>query len=112
MAVAMRSADFIGSLGVNTHIDFASFGYQNLSTVASAISYLGLTNLRDSPQNPADIANWLHIAQATGAKFDAYIPEGSPASMQASLALIPKLAAEGILNYIEGGNEEDDAYAV
>ena len=31
--------------------------------------------------------------------------------MQNSLNLIPRLAQEGILNYIEGGNEEDDPYA-
>jgi hypothetical protein len=51
------------------------------------------------------------VATATGAKFDAYIPEGSPANMQASLNLMPQVASHGILNAIEGGNEEDDAYA-
>jgi hypothetical protein len=48
MTTAMRAADFIGTLGVNTHIDFAAYGYQNLSVVESAINYLGLKNLRDS----------------------------------------------------------------
>ena len=38
--------------GVNTHIDFAAYGYQNLSVVeASGINYLGVKNLRDSPQS-------------------------------------------------------------
>ncbi len=44
-------------------------------------------------------------------KFDDYMPEGSPASVQAALNLVPQLAKEGILNFIEGGNEEDDSYA-
>ena len=114
MTVTMRAADFIGTLGVNTHIDFAAYGYQNLSVVESAINYLGLKNLRDSPETAADVGSngtWQQVATATGAKFDAYIPEGSPANMQASLNLMPQVASHGILNAIEGGNEEDDAYA-
>ena len=27
MPITVRSADFIGTLGVNTHIDFAAYGY-------------------------------------------------------------------------------------
>ena len=54
---------------------------------------------------------WQQVATATGAKFDAYIPEGSLAEMQASLGLMPQLASQGILTSIEGGNEEDDPYA-
>jgi hypothetical protein len=114
MTTAMRVADFVGTLGVNTHIDFAAYGYQNLSVVAAAINYLGVKNLRDSPQSVSDVGTngtWLQIATATGAKFDAYIPEGSLANMQASLSLMPQLASQGILTSIEGGNEEDDPYA-
>jgi hypothetical protein len=55
MTVMMRAADFIGTLGVNTHIDFAAYGYQNLSVVEASINYLGLKNLRDSPQSPGDV---------------------------------------------------------
>ena len=114
MTATIRAADFVGTLGVNTHIDFAAYGYQNLSVVEAAINYLGLKNLRDSPQSPADVGangTWLQVAMATGAKFDAYIPEGSPADMQASLNLMPQLASQSILTSIEGPNEEDDAYA-
>lgn len=114
MATTIRSADFIGTLGVNTHIDFAAYGYQNLSVVEAAITYLGLQNLRDSPQSASDAGpqgSWQQVASQTHAKFDAYIPQGSPANMQASLNLIPQLASQGILNYLEGGDEEDDTYA-
>jgi serralysin len=107
---AISAIRFITSLGVNTHIDFANYGYQNLSTVEAAIKYLGVTNLRDSAQSTTDATTWLQVAQATGAKFDNYIGETSPAGMQTDLNLMPQLAQEGILNYIEGGNEEDDAY--
>ena len=54
---------------------------------------------------------WQQVANATGAKFDAYLPEGSVASMQQSLANAVTLAHQGILNFIEGGNEEDQPYA-
>src|SRR5579872_2486589 len=113
MTTTTRVADFTGTLGINTHIDFAAYGYQNLSIVESAINYLGLKNLRDSPESASDVGpngSWQQVATATGAKFDAYIPEGSLANMQASLSLMPQLAGQGILNSIEGGNEEDDSY--
>jgi hypothetical protein len=32
--------------------------------------------------------------------------------MQTSYNLIPQLAAKGVLNFVEGGNEEDNAYAI
>src|ERR1700704_6041000 len=114
MTTTIRAADFVGTLGVNTHIDFATYGYQNLSIVEASINYLGLKNLRDSPESTSDVGingSWQQVATATGAKFDAYIPEGSLANMQASLNLMPQLASQGILNSIEGGNEEDDPYA-
>jgi hypothetical protein len=107
----MRAADFIGTLGVNTHIDFANYGYQNLTVVEASINYLGLKNLRDSPQFPSDLTTWKQVASATGAKFDAYIPSGSSYDMQNALSKMPQLAGQGILNYIEGGNEEDGSYA-
>jgi len=112
MTAAVRTADFIATLGVNTHIGSAADGYQNLSVVAASINYLGLKNLRDSPLLASGATTWLQVAQATGAKFDAYEPLGSPSTMQASLNQVPQLASEGILNYVEGGNEEDDAYPV
>jgi hypothetical protein len=110
MTTAITTASFIATLGVNTHLDFNAYGYQNLSTVEAAINYLGLKNLRDSAQVASDASTWQQVASATSAKFDAYIGETSPAGMATDLALIPQLASEGILNLLEGGNEEDDAY--
>lgn len=107
---AVAASSFVDSLGINTHIDFNNYGYQDLGTVEAAIQYLGVTNLRDSASNGGDANSWLQIAQATGAKFDDYIGQTSPDGMQMELGLIPQLAQEGILNFVEGGNEEDDAY--
>ncbi len=108
--LAASTESFVSSLGINTHIDFNAYGYQNLATVESNISYLGVTTIRDSAQSPTDAANWLAVAQATGAKFDDYIGENSPAGMATDLTYVQQLAKEGILASIEGGNEEDDAY--
>ena len=108
---AIRASTFTNSLGVNTHIDFDAYGYQNLATVESALRYLGVSNVRDSAESSTDLTSWQQVAQATGVKFDDYIPEGSPADMQGALNLVTQLAQEGILNFVEGGNEEDDAYA-
>lgn len=115
MANAVSAASMVSALGVNTHLDFGAYGYQNLSTVEAAINYLGIKTLRDSPESAADVGasgSWQQIAAATGAKFDAYIPEGSPAQMAASLTLMKELASQHILSAMEGGNEEDDPYAI
>jgi hypothetical protein len=108
---ATRANTFTNSLGVNTHIDFNAYGYQNLATVESALKYLGVRNVRDSAESSTDLTSWQQVAQATGVKFDDYIPEGSPADMQGALNLVTQLANEGVLNFVEGGNEEDDDYA-
>jgi serralysin len=107
---AISASSFLNTLGINTHIDFDADGYQNLATVEAAINYLGVKNIRDSGQAESDISAWLQVAQATGAKFDDYIGQTSPAGMLADLVLAQQLAQEGVLNYIEGGNEEDDSY--
>lgn len=108
---AVTASTFIDSLGINTHIDFNAYGYQNLATVESSLEYLGVQNVRDSSESSADLTTWLQVSQATGVKFDDYMPEGSPTDMQNALNLVTQLAKEGVLNMIEGGNEEDDAYA-
>src|SRR4051812_31056606 len=110
---AIRVNDFTNSIGINTHIDFTSTAYGNLQNVENALNYIGIKNVRDSVNNPADIGSnglWQQVANATGVKFDAFIGEESPAQMQTGLQYIQQIASQHILNYIEGGNEEDDAY--
>jgi hypothetical protein len=109
-AAAIRAHDVVGALGVNTHLDFANYGYQNVSTVETNISYLGVKILRDSPQAATDALLWPWVANATGAKFDAYVAETSPAGMILDAGFFSVLNAAGILMAIEGGDEEDDSY--
>jgi serralysin len=107
---AASAASFVSTLGVNTHIDFDAYGYQNIATLESNIDYLGVKILRDSAQSPTDATTWLQVAQATGTKFDDYVGENSPAGMLTDLGYVTQLAQEGILGSIEGGDEEDDSY--
>ncbi len=106
---AISAQAFTSTLGVNTHIDFDAYGYQDLATVEQSLDYLGVSNVRDSAADSSTLTSWLQVAQATGVKFDDYIPQGSVAAMQTALGLMPQLAQEGILNFVEGGDEEDDS---
>ena len=106
----ITASSFVNSLGINTHIDFNAYGYQNLATVEAAINYLGVKNIRDSAANASDASTWFQVAQATGAKFDDFIGQTTPTGMVTELGYVAQLASEGILNFMEGGNEEDDAY--
>src|SRR5579863_1388844 len=106
---AISTETFIQSLGVNTHLDFGG-PYADVSTVEAAINYLGLDNLRDSPRLPGDLTLWQQVAQATDAKFDAYVSQVWPSGMPTELGYMQQLAQQDILNFIEGGDEEDDSY--
>lgn len=108
---AIPAAEVVASIGVNTHIDFRKFGYQNLANVEAAIRYLGIRNIRDSGAQARDVFTWTEVARATGAKFDDFIGETGPQDMRVQLGFVPALAHAGLLNYLEGGNEEDDPYA-
>jgi hypothetical protein len=113
LAVAAVSAAAVaGAIGVNTHLDFQSSAYQNLPVTEKAIEYLGVRNLRDSAQVAEDLTIWPKVAKATGTKFDDYMGEGSPALDTADLAYVARLAGLGVLNAVEGGDENDNSYAV
>ena len=45
----------VNSIGVNTHLDYLNSPYANVSVVENSILYLGVKNLRDSPDAPSDI---------------------------------------------------------
>jgi hypothetical protein len=114
-AQAIGVSTFVGSIGINTHIDFNGSGYQNLSAVIAAINYLGVKNLRDSAGKPGDVGvdgSWQRVANATGAKFDAFMNNGAPDFDSWELQQIPQLARQGILNFVEGGNENDSPYSL
>jgi len=110
---AARAQQLLNGFGVNTHIDFQKWGYQNLSQVVANVNYLGeIKTLRDSPGSNNDFTWWPQVASGTGAKFDAFIGEGAPSIYSAQLARMTQMLQSGgnYLMGIEGGNEEDDPY--
>ena len=110
MPNAITADDFLGTLGVDTHIGISG-PYSNLSPVEQDLSYLGVPIVRDSIGDASVIPSWQTVAAATGVKFDDFMPEGACSWCQSALALVPQLVQDGLLAYVEGGNEEDDSYA-
>lgn len=104
---ALSTASVTDQVGVNTHLDFNNWGYQNVAQTIADINYLGLKHLRDCPNHPSA---WQQVATGTGAKFLAFIGETSLSGAQAQLANMPALAA--LLDGVEGANEWDDAYSL
>jgi hypothetical protein len=109
MSQAISTESLVQSIGVNLHLDSGAFGYGDIATTEAAINYLGVSNLRDSPSAQFDVSLWQQVSQATGAKFDAFIGETWPSNMPVELGFMQQLAQEGVLNAMEGGNEEDDS---
>jgi hypothetical protein len=109
---AISVSAVMNTIGVNTHLDSFNYGYQNLAVTAAAINYLGVKNLRDSAQHSWDFALWSQVASATGAHFDDYVGRGSPAQDVADLTFVPSLASAGMLNFVEGGDENDTTIAI
>lgn len=106
---AMRAADFLGTLGVNTHLDFNG-AYLSTANVITAVNYLGVKLLRDCVASDNDMRLWRPVFQRTGARFWVFLGETNPADMKAQLRYIQPFVAAGMVAGIEGGNEEDDAY--
>ncbi len=108
-----RAADFIESIGINTHIDFTWTSYANTQKVIDSINYIGVKNLRDSANNSSDLgANglWQRVADATGAQFSAFISSNTTEGMTTRLNMVQQLAQQGIIEYIEGANEADSGF--
>ncbi|WP_267360819.1 MULTISPECIES: carbohydrate-binding domain-containing protein [unclassified Methylobacterium] len=103
---AVRVADVIGKVGVNSHINYTDGQYANINQDLSDIQYLGLTNLRDAAPNPA-LAGQDNLAAAAlaGMKFD-FIVQGSLNPVDAVKQIHAFVVAHpGSVTAIEGPNE-------
>jgi hypothetical protein len=98
-------------LGINTHIPFAQFGYQNIPTLEANLKYLGVKVIRDSAEQASDVPAISAIATAAGVKVNDFVGETSAAQMLVDMSLMNSYAP-GILASVEGPNEEDGTYAV
>ena len=105
LVTAQSVSAFVGSLGVNTHMDFSWTSYSDLAAVQNALAYLGVTNVRDSIDNPADLAEFAALNQDLGVTFDFFIAPGS-VGMAWQLQQIESDPA--IVRFVEGPNESDN----
>jgi len=68
MANAVRTNDFIGSFGIDTHIDYTDGKYSNVGEVVKALEYLGLDTVRDhAPNSASDPNGQTHLGDAAEA---------------------------------------------
>jgi hypothetical protein len=111
-STALLASVFINSLGINTHVDYTTGAYSNRTNTINAIKYLGVKNLRDSPESSRAFTIWPQVSQAVGGKFIAYMPRLGPSDMEDALQRIPQLKSLGVLSYVEGANEPDVPAAI
>jgi hypothetical protein len=80
-AAAIRTNDFIDSIGVNVHVQFVPGKYANIDNVVTALEYLGLHRVRDvapDPEKP-DQASYGKLAEA-GIRLDLFARGWQPCS--------------------------------
>ena len=107
-----RAADFVGMIGVDTHIPYTDGGYSDIAKVGSDLAYLGVSQLRDGitdgQNGSAPFSSYLALAKQ-GEKFTFVVGSDTTttASVQAELSLIAKLnaAVPGSVTAVEGPNE-------
>jgi hypothetical protein len=113
----IRAADFLGTLGVNTHIAYTDGGYANLTNVTADLAYLGVKNVRDGISNgaygSAPLSSYIALAKS-GVKFTFLIAAGgtlTTSGIQAQLSLIDQVneAVPGSVVAVEGTNEINNA---
>ncbi len=78
----MSTADFLDTLGVNTHIVYKDGAYANIANVARDLSYLGIHHVRDNVLNhlgpdTASLGDYKTLADI-GAKFDLVVTYALP----------------------------------
>jgi hypothetical protein len=108
----LRAGDFTASLGVNTHLDpdNDSNAYDDISKIVSALSYLGVTDVRDQPNLPGASGGYFSTAYADlaqiGVKFDFCIGSSdSDLSTFISDLNAVEEAHPGSIAAVEGPNE-------
>lgn len=100
--------DFVGRLGVNTHIHYTDGGYASVPKVIDAIKYLGISNLRDGVPNPSVAGGGgTHFGKfgAAGFKFDFVVDPGLPLAKTVSMIEDFAMLYPGSVSAIEGPNE-------
>jgi len=102
----VRAAQFLGSIGVNVHVEYTDGAYANASNVIADLAYLGINQVRDANLNPANQGQSAYGAlAAAGITFDLIVGGGRPlAESMASIDAFVQ-AHPGAVEAVEGPNE-------
>jgi len=111
---SMRCADFLDTIGINTHVSYKDSQYNDVSAVLGALRYTGVKLVRDMAIN-SQLPNPGHYGTlaADGVSFCLFW--GVRRSMESAIAEIAALEAAhpGAIHALEGPNEikQDFSYA-
>lgn len=112
---AARVADFVGTLGVNTHLGYNDGAYANVHDVILDLDYLGIRQVRDGTPNPNGGSPYraylgsIAAAVKAGIRFDLVVDPALPIAV--SLDQVERVmhqAAHAVAG-IEGPNEINNA---
>ena len=100
----VRCADFLASIGVNTHINYLDSQYKELSGVRDALRYTGVRYVRDgSPV--AEAAGRFETLAADGVSFCLFLgPKRDMAEQMERIATL-EASRSGAVHALEGPNE-------
>ncbi|MET0531612.1 MAG: hypothetical protein ABW003_25330 [Microvirga sp.] len=108
-AAPMRSADFIDSIGVQTHLSFAGTTYTRLDKVLEAFKFLGILRARDrvpDPRGPSAFgARATVLLGRAGIKFNLTIRAGHQPQAVIEILRAIEREAPGTVASLEGYNE-------
>lgn len=97
----MRAADFLKTLGVNTHVDSAP--YDNTARIVAALNYIGFDNIRQSSPIDQGSLDGITALGAAGERIDLIINGGGPVNLAGAMQNVYRLAP--YLNAVENVNE-------
>src|SRR6478609_3098528 len=102
---AIRTENFIDSVGVNVHLAYTDSKYVDVNSVVSDLKYLGIDHVRDGVLNPSYPGQGSYaIAAQAGIKFDMLVHGGSVPDAIARMHSFVQ-AHPGAISAIEGPNE-------
>jgi hypothetical protein len=106
-AQPMTAAEFINTLGVDSHVSTGAANYWNIPEVIADLKYLGISNIRDGDNG--SLSSLITLAQA-GIKFDFLMAGGgaiTTAHIQGEFSVINQVgdAVPGSVVAVEGANE-------
>jgi hypothetical protein len=97
---AVGADDFLGSIGVCTHV---AQGIDAPTSSATALAFAGIRNIRDDG-SAAHVGDWITMHQMAGVRLSLLTNQ----DVAATVAMAKQLAAAGALLAVEGPNEPNN----